>query len=52
MIGRADADGADQGGESPCFANLVCDRCGYIIEPGAMHVCDGDEDAETARSQS
>lgn len=40
--GRGSGDagvGVDEGGESACWANLVCDVCGRIPDPGEPHRC-------------
>lgn len=29
----------EEGGEAACWANLVCDVCGHIPDPGEPHHC-------------
>jgi hypothetical protein len=28
-----------QGGDPPCWAELVCDRCGALVDGGVAHAC-------------
>lgn len=29
----------DEGGDSPCWAERVCEACGVLVPPGAPHSC-------------
>lgn len=29
--------GPDEGGEAACYAHLLCEDCGVVLEPGARH---------------
>lgn len=29
----------DEGGDGPCWAELVCDECGLLVAPGTPHAC-------------
>ena len=34
--GRGDV-GPQEGGEAACYAHLLCEECGVVLEPGAPH---------------
>lgn len=43
--GRDPTPREDQGGDAACWAHLVCEGCGRVLEPGEVHDCEaaGDE---------
>ncbi len=45
-VTRPDPGAVDAGGDPACWAHLVCDGCGRVLDPGEDHVChDGDDGA-------
>lgn len=41
-------DDVDEGGDSACWAHLVCAECGRVTEPGVPHRCEGDDDGKAS----
>lgn len=39
---------ADQGGDPACWAHLICDGCGRVLEPGEEHDCPEADDGVSA----